>query len=75
MQAQAQSKVPPFKSAIPSSVKEQLETASDVMNDKESEGDGMRNQVSTVRVGLMTKKGQKQHVGDRWEVTLAMLVT
>ncbi|OQV15510.1 Regulator of nonsense transcripts 2 [Hypsibius exemplaris] len=51
-QTQAQAKVPQFKTAIPSIVKEQLQNP---VHPRESND-------STVRVGLMTKKGQKQHL-------------
>jgi hypothetical protein len=52
-QVQAQAKVPQFKSAIPSTVKEQLQPPTH----PHKENDAL------FRVGLMTKKGQKQHVG------------
>lgn len=65
--------MPAFKSVIPSAVKEQLQSGpspssiNPLFNDKDGEGDGdaVRGGPqfgSTVRVGLMTKKGQKQHV-------------
>ena len=53
-QTHAQSKVPQFKSSIPAAVKEQL--------DKEGPNEPVGEDVQTVRVGLMTKKGAKQHV-------------